>query len=177
MFRKVGLDVSVKAARKSKKDFNEFYLIDITNVGTEFLKENLGAFDTIVASEILEHLTDPADVVRKIESLLNPNGKVLITVPNGYSLAMEMDRYLNNGELKKYKDYHKTHVSLLSTKEWEGIFDEAGLEVEVFDFRPTFLFGEFPNETTSGWKEICARAPDILAHQFFYVLKKKEAGR
>jgi 2-polyprenyl-3-methyl-5-hydroxy-6-metoxy-1,4-benzoquinol methylase len=40
-------------------------------------------FDSIVMGEVLEHITDPQRVLLKVEKLLNPEGRIIITVPFG----------------------------------------------------------------------------------------------
>ena len=40
-------------------------------------------FDTIIFSEVLEHITDPYRFLAKAETLLNKNGKIVITLPFG----------------------------------------------------------------------------------------------
>lgn len=40
-------------------------------------------FDVIVCQECLEHVANPVKVLKKIKTLLNPGGKVSITVPYG----------------------------------------------------------------------------------------------
>jgi SAM-dependent methyltransferase len=41
-------------------------------------------FDVIIASEVLEHVEDPLAFLALLRRRLNPGGRVLITVPNGY---------------------------------------------------------------------------------------------
>jgi SAM-dependent methyltransferase len=46
-----------------------------------------GHFDLIVLLHVLEHLDDPAEVLRELAPLLAPGGQILIEVPNGESLG------------------------------------------------------------------------------------------
>lgn len=41
-------------------------------------------FHAIIASEVLEHVDDPAGALRRFRDALHPGGVVLVTVPNGY---------------------------------------------------------------------------------------------
>lgn len=47
-----------------------------------YLWKNKKKFDLIIMSEILEHLADDKLALKKAVSLLNENGKIIITVPN-----------------------------------------------------------------------------------------------
>jgi SAM-dependent methyltransferase len=41
-------------------------------------------YDAVIASEVLEHVTDPAGALARLRPLLKGNGVVLVTIPNGY---------------------------------------------------------------------------------------------
>jgi 2-polyprenyl-3-methyl-5-hydroxy-6-metoxy-1,4-benzoquinol methylase len=52
-----------------------------------------GAFDAVVASEVLEHLPDPDALVDALARCLRADGLLLLTVPNGYG-PFEIDSYV-----------------------------------------------------------------------------------
>ena len=52
-----------------------------------------GAFDAVVASEVLEHLPDPDGLVDALARCLRADGLLLLTVPNGYG-PFEIDSHL-----------------------------------------------------------------------------------
>ena len=167
---KAGMDISVAVTERAMQCFNAFYLVDISQIADAVLT-SLGTFDTIIASELLEHLSDPQAAVKKMKALLSPHGKLLVTVPNGYSLAASVDKALHKGHFERFRVFHWSHVSLLPKTGWEKIFKDEQLAIEHFDFRPTDLIEGFPREHASGWKLFCSFAPHYLAHQFFYVLR------
>jgi SAM-dependent methyltransferase len=43
---------------------------------------DLGRFDCIVAADVLEHLVDPWEVVRRVALLLEPGGTLVVSLPN-----------------------------------------------------------------------------------------------
>ena len=52
-----------------------------------------GRFDAVVASEVLEHIPDPAAFLGMLARCLKPAGLLILTVPNGYG-AFEIDSHL-----------------------------------------------------------------------------------
>src|SRR5262249_16605180 len=52
-----------------------------------------GRFDAVVASEVLEHIGDPAAFLGLLGRCLRRNGLLILTVPNGYG-PFEIDSHL-----------------------------------------------------------------------------------
>ena len=78
-----GLELSKHAAEYSRNNFN----LNIANERLdEFLnKDNL--FDVIIMCDVIEHLDNPFDIIRKIEKILKPNGIFIFS-------TMNMDSFL-----------------------------------------------------------------------------------
>lgn len=63
----------------------------------DFLSKNIAAnkkFDACILRNVLEHVIDPAALLRQLSAVLNDDGVILITVPNDYSAlqSLAMDR-------------------------------------------------------------------------------------
>lgn len=86
----VGLDIADANLRR------------IEGFGIRALKHNLdeplpfddASFDTVVCSEILEHLFRPDLLLREIFRVLKPGGRVILTVPNLHGLRNRIDLLL-----------------------------------------------------------------------------------
>jgi len=76
-----GLEPSAQAAAYSRGQG-----LDVTQA---FLNAetaaSLGTFDVVHLNEVLEHVPDPREVLRVIDTLLNPGGLIALMVPNDYS--------------------------------------------------------------------------------------------
>lgn len=72
-----GIEISRPAAEEAKKVLDEVYVCDI-----ERDCPSLNNFDLAILPEVLEHVFDPAEVLKKIYFFLNDNGKIIITTPN-----------------------------------------------------------------------------------------------
>jgi 2-polyprenyl-3-methyl-5-hydroxy-6-metoxy-1,4-benzoquinol methylase len=75
---------SVAHTRRVLDLMGEGHLVDVRQMdifAPQALSENRGRFDTIVFSEVLEHLERPAEALAIIRELLTPEGRVWINVP------------------------------------------------------------------------------------------------
>jgi SAM-dependent methyltransferase len=76
-----GVEISTEAWRAAPEELRpRIRNGEIIEVSSQF---EPGSFDLIVCSEVLEHVPDPAAVLRVIFSLLKPGGAALLTVPGG----------------------------------------------------------------------------------------------
>jgi SAM-dependent methyltransferase len=82
----VGLDASATAVRRVREE------LGLLALEGSLPCPNLpgGAFDVITMWQVLEHVHDPAEVLRDAYRLLTPGGRLVITVPNIDSLAFRL---------------------------------------------------------------------------------------
>ena len=76
-----GIEPSKQAAEHSRSlglDIHEVFLDRDTLKGW-------GGYDVVHMSEVLEHVQDPAELLKNIYQLLNPGGILCVSVPNEYS--------------------------------------------------------------------------------------------
>lgn len=87
-------------------------------------------FDCITAFDVLEHLLDPFDFLKKAATHLYPNGRLVLTVPNKASVI----RLLMG---KRWYFYiPEEHLHYFDPSIIRGLLKKAGLE--VFSIKPTY---------------------------------------
>lgn len=82
-----------------------------------------GAFDRIIAAEVLEHIPDDRGAIAELVRVLRRGGRIAVTVPANF--PERVNWCLDS-------DYHDTpggHVRIYSRAELEGRLRDAGLEV------------------------------------------------
>jgi 2-polyprenyl-3-methyl-5-hydroxy-6-metoxy-1,4-benzoquinol methylase len=75
----VGLDQSCEVINETKKNLNEFYLIDLD---TEQIPVFEKKFDLVILGDVLEHLKRPDLLLNELHNYLIDDGKVIISIPN-----------------------------------------------------------------------------------------------
>jgi SAM-dependent methyltransferase len=109
-------------------------------------------FELIIASEVLEHVGDPVEFLRQLIARLTPEGRLLVTVPNGYGVfewmalaevllnrsgLQTMLRRLKGGRAAPHDAELVTlanspHVNFFSFRELGRLFAAVGLAVERY---------------------------------------------
>lgn len=121
-------------------------------------------FDMVIASEVIEHVDKPDELLAMLYRRLTPNGRLVLTVPNGYGPfetmsfiehvftltgvlpLMRMVKHAIFGKPRRDDSAVLTlavspHLNFFSLSEMRELFRNAGFE--VVDLRPRTLFCGF----------------------------------
>jgi 2-polyprenyl-3-methyl-5-hydroxy-6-metoxy-1,4-benzoquinol methylase len=91
-------------------------------------------FDTIISSEVIEHLENPRSVAREWFRLLRPNGTLIISTPNNESWRSLL-ALLMQGHFVAFGDKcYPAHITALLRKDLKRILHEAGFSAIEFVF-------------------------------------------
>jgi 2-polyprenyl-3-methyl-5-hydroxy-6-metoxy-1,4-benzoquinol methylase len=110
-----------------------------------------GYFDTIVASEVIEHLENPRFSARELFRLCKPGGSVILTTPNNESIRSLMALAIRGHFVHFDKGWYPGHITALVRKDLLRILAEAGFEAQGFRFTAT---GSLPGAPTHNWQQI-----------------------
>jgi len=81
-YRVHGIDMSDKSVENAKRK-NPFSNVTFSVMDAETLRASGQRYNAIVCSEVLEHLHHPSGLVKQLYEILDDNGILLVTVPNG----------------------------------------------------------------------------------------------
>ncbi|MDB4926983.1 class I SAM-dependent methyltransferase [Mucilaginibacter sp.] len=127
-----GTDASAKGiaiARKTNPD--RFFLQDLS---TGTLPEELQKqqFDTIISTEVIEHLYDPQGFVEFCKQVLNQNGEIIISTPyHGYFKNLLLSLF-NQWDLHFSPMWHGGHIKFWSKKTLSKALTDAGFTIIAF---------------------------------------------
>ena len=80
-------------------------------------------FDTIILSDVLEHIAEPALLWREMARLLAPGGKVLVNVPFLYWVHAHPNDYYRYTEFALERFVRSNRLSLLTLRPLGGVVD------------------------------------------------------
>mgnify|MGYP001492839930 FL=1 len=94
---------------------------------SETLDEDIGPFDVVHMSEVLEHVSDPLRILQTAHSIMVENGILAVSVPNDFNhfqraLVSEMN-------FKEWWVVPEHHVNYFSFESLEQLIAKAGFQV------------------------------------------------
>lgn len=112
------------------------------------------SFATVICSEVLEHVENPAKTLRDIARVMTQDGVLILTIPNACNI-FERLYFLFTGESTRYRSERESgpwsHISFFTRNILESLLDRADLEVVRDGTSATFWGGYFflPKRTFS----------------------------
>ncbi len=95
------------------------------------LEAELGRFDCVVCADVLEHLVDPAAALRALGGLLEPGGRVVVSLPNVryWETFWQLGRH-GTWPRRSVGLFDRTHLRWFTLADAHALLAEAGLEAE-----------------------------------------------
>lgn len=126
----VGVEPHEERARRA----NERGIRTVTGVFSEALVAAHGQFDVVVVADVLEHLSDPAALLRALRAALRPGGRVLASVPNVAHWSVRRNLLLGRFDYEQWGIMDATHLRWFTSDSVRRLFEGAGYEVQSLDY-------------------------------------------
>ncbi|MBI4559741.1 MAG: methyltransferase domain-containing protein, partial [Candidatus Hydrogenedentes bacterium] len=176
----VGIEVVERAWKMAKRVLDDALLGNIEHLELPF---GDGYFDCICFGDVLEHLVDPAAVLRKVSRVLAPDGLIVMSIPN--VRFCQVIAMLANGRWK-YEDagiLDRTHLRFFTAPEMRELVQEAGLELVKLQPLSMLAPRQLPRQTdgTVALGRATLRPADdadyldLLVYQYLVVAGKLQA--
>ena len=160
-----GIDISEKAILKANEN-NYLPNVSFEVIDAEMLAGKNEKYDFIICSEVLEHLYEPDLMVSTIKQILKKDGKLIVTVPNGFgprevfitkpmqwmkknvSTIWGIIEFLKSkigydGKTEQSDASDLTHIHFFTKKELSKLITEKGFRLASFK-KANFLADVFP---------------------------------
>ena len=89
-----------------------------------------GTFQFILCADVLEHLRDPAKLLREIRAYLAPGGKLLASLPNSGNLYFRLNVLMGRFPQHDRGLFDRTHLHFYTWATWVNLFTKSGFMIE-----------------------------------------------
>jgi 2-polyprenyl-6-hydroxyphenyl methylase/3-demethylubiquinone-9 3-methyltransferase len=136
----VGVDASRSGTEIARRMYGSRAQFHCARIDAEFPASlEVGRFDCVVSSDVVEHLYRPKDLIDCAQSLLVPGGWLVIGTPyHGYlkNLALSV---LDRWDAHHTVDWDGGHIKFFSVRTLTKLVSDGGFRVERFHY-----FGRVP---------------------------------
>ena len=198
--RFVGVDADAESIYYAQQQ----YLMENLRFASVGSEEALATYDMVIASEVIEHVDEPVAFLKMLVDRLNPDGRLLLTLPNGYGPfeiasfgesvlhltgilpLLSRIRRLGSKKVPHVGQAYDTlavspHINFFSWRGIQQLFGGAGLSVLQFQPR-TFLCGFgadqiLRNSSVLRWNaQVSDSLPAWCASGWMFFLKPDKPG-
>lgn len=120
-----GVERDPRVIEKARPNYDRFYQADVD--GFEFPERS--EYDFIIFADVLEHLPDPAAVLRRCVPSLKPDGQIIISVPNVANIVVRVSLLFGRFEYADRGILDRTHLRFFTRKTLTKLLRESGFNV------------------------------------------------
>jgi O-antigen biosynthesis protein len=120
-----------------------------------------GPFDTILVYDVLEHLADPAAVLRRVKELAAPDALLHVSVPNARHWSLVRDLvFRGTFGYTEWGHRDRTHLTWLTRADLVRLLESTGWRVQRTAHAPLTAAGGVAERATGG------RSAEFLVYQW-----------
>ena len=150
----------------------------VADLETKEAFEPLGSetFDVVLALDVLEHLRDPAPVLKRAASHLTPKGVVVVSIPNVTHGALRLSLLEGRFTYTEQGLLDRTHLRFFDRQAAERLISDAGLTISQ-NLRVRRELDETEiavdkNGVSAELLQSLASDPDTTTYQFVFVAER-----
>jgi 2-polyprenyl-3-methyl-5-hydroxy-6-metoxy-1,4-benzoquinol methylase len=162
--RVTALEIDLQAIEIVSQYCEKVYSCDLNDPAWPDILSESDKFETIVATDVLEHLYDPWITLKKLQPLLAGDGCVVISLPHAGHNAVIACLLNGDFEYQPRGLLDKTHIRFFALKNIQRLFNDAGYKIIEADFvvkTPT------QTEFAQNWRHLPSKTRQALAGNKF----------
>ena len=146
---------------------------------SSFLDSLQGSYDRVLCGDILEHLRDPAEVLRTVLSLLAPNGRLLVSIPNVAHWRLRLSLLRGAFDYDDSGLMDRTHLRFYTYPGVARLVQEAGYRIVDQDLTirtvaPEGARHRYRWPLLRAERALALRFPNLIAYQTLLELAPRE---
>jgi 2-polyprenyl-3-methyl-5-hydroxy-6-metoxy-1,4-benzoquinol methylase len=121
----VGIESHGPFTAQARRHYEQFHETNIETFDFPYREE----FDYILFADVLEHLRNPEQVLKRALPCLKRHGRIIISVPNIANIVMRLNIFLGRFEYAERGILDKTHLRFFTLASLKRMVSETGLWV------------------------------------------------
>ena len=164
-----GVEIDSDAAEQARPVLDKLVVGDVESMDfSEHFDE--GSFDVVVFADVLEHVRDPASVLRRTSGLLAPGGSVILSIPNVAHGSVRLALLEGRFEYRPLGLLDDTHLRFFTRSSLDAMLASAGFRaLEVRRTTADAFTTEIPLTEDHFSAEVVERVradPESFTYQF-----------
>ena len=123
----VGVELFESAAKEAREVLSDVITGNVESLTFDWQP---ASFDALILSEVLEHLVEPGEVLKKLARYVRPGGMVLASSPNISHWRVIRELIRGRFELADQGVFDRTHLRWFTPQSFAGMFDDAGFRID-----------------------------------------------
>lgn len=107
-------------------------------------------FDHVICADILEHLRDPAGLLRQIRDVMTPGARLIASLPNSGNIYFRGQVALGRFPQHDQGLFDRTHLHFYTWAGWRGLFESNGFRIASVDVTSVPFEQAFARNGSSG---------------------------
>jgi SAM-dependent methyltransferase len=169
-----GVTFSAAEARLAQQQLNQVVQADLNH----FEPAELGQFDCIVCSHVLEHLVEPEQLLRRLQRCLAPQGSLLVALPNVMFWRQRLQFLLGRFRYTEGGLMDQTHLRFFDWHSAQQLLTRSGfaLQSRLADGGVPFARLLGPQASQRLNRKALDHWPGLFGFQFVLCAVAKEQG-
>ena len=123
----VGVELHAGTAAQARKRLDAVVQGDLAHLDLAQLGDE--PFDVILASDVLEHLAQPEEVLARALTRLRPGGAVVVSLPNVAHVVVFANLLMKRWPRRSSGIFDRTHLRFFAKRDMVRLLEGAGLHV------------------------------------------------
>lgn len=120
---------SIEIARKTGA-YEVIHQVDLNALDPSAFPQYKASFDCIIVLDVLEHLIDPESSLKRLTTLLKPNGSLVVSLPNVAFCDIKAGLLRDSFEYTDTGILDRTHLRFFTRASISCLFTNLGLSVD-----------------------------------------------
>jgi 2-polyprenyl-3-methyl-5-hydroxy-6-metoxy-1,4-benzoquinol methylase len=172
-----GVESNATWAQIAAPFYEKIWVQSIEDMDEEFLK----GYNAIILADVLEHLSEPEDVLQKLVNLQPAESVFIISVPNIANLWVRLNLFFGYFDYTERGILDRAHLRFFTRKTLLAMVKNVGLEIVSIQVTPipleliSIIFTNAPGKAfhaALAW--LTYLLPTLLGYQFILEAKKHE---